>query len=444
MTNHIPLSALAAVIRESVETIFGQQTFWVIAETADVKKYAQKRWCFLKLIEKDGADMVCEMYANIWSNAYNSVQRFEKVTGKEFSSGLQIACQVKVVFHERFGLRLEVVQVDAAYTHGLHEMQKQQTIERLVKTYPNAIQMVDGELVTFNQRLKAPRVWQRIALVAAANSDGYRDFMRELETNPQGFYFQVQHFAVQVQGTVAAQQIAAALQAIHPIASNFDVVAIVRGGGSDTDFSPFDDFEVARSIALFPIPVVTGIGHDRNITIADMMGWPQKTPTKAAAVIVDSALRFASELMQVSDTLQDIYIRRIQTAKTALQQAKMTMHWLVPRRLERRQQHLAQSTHILMMHASGRIRTQWQQLQLLQSQIQHLPVLKLHQTAQQLKGIAALVKEASPEKILSRGFAMVMQEDKLITDAAALQTDKPLLTILKNAKVISDIKSIET
>lgn len=444
MNKQLPLSSLAAIIKESVETIFGEQLFWVIAETADVKKYPQKRWCFLKLIEKDGSDIVCDLSANIWPGGYGSMLQFEKLTASEFVSGIQIACQVKVVYHGRFGLRLEIQKIDAAYSQGLHALEKQQTITRLLNDLPHAIKLVDGEINSFNQQLRLPKVIQRIALIAASNSDGYRDFTNEINGNPYGFKFTIDHFSVQVQGALAAMQIASNLQHLYSTASLYDAVVIVRGGGSDTDLNAFDDYEVAKLIATFPIPVFTGIGHHRNVSIADMVGWQQKTPTKAATVLVERALSFAQDVHEISGRITFSAENKCRLLLEKIYSAKQKIQWSVPRKVEGKKMKMQvalqaismQSNYVLKQQSKALIASDERVIKSVEGRIQKL----LNDLLQK----AALIEQASPDRILERGFSMVSQQQKILTAVEQVSVESELVVIMRNGKINTRINSIES
>lgn len=442
MTRRLPLSALAALIEQTFEQVFADESFWIIAEIADVKKYEAKRWCFLKFIEKKKDQVFAEMQGIFWANDYQEIIRFERSTGQAFTSGIEISCRVQVKFHPRYGLKLEVQEIDTAFTLGQIELQRQQTLDQLLRQYPSQIKLEDGVYLTPNKQLKWPRVMQRVALIAAEGSDGHRDFLQELLHNQYGYAFAITSFPSSVQGMQAVTDLCTQLDAVHQIASSFDVVAIVRGGGSNTDFAAFDDFEVARRIAFFPIPVFTGIGHDRNTSIADMMAWQLKTPTKAAAAIVDTALHFESQLMQLKDQLSDTSLARIQGYAQQLKYWNNRLQHLIPFRLQRRYDRLHDWQ--LMIERTTRDELKYHADQLsektkrLQQQIQ--TTLKHHRL--QLQHVHKLVAQLSPDSILNRGYAMVMQGDSIITDASNLDRSQPMQTVLKNQTITSDIKAI--
>ena len=304
MPQAIKLSELAAEIQLTFEERFAGETFWITAEASDVKKYTTNRRCYLKLIEREGRNTVAEMRAVFWANSYVQIEHFEKHTRQTFADGITITCLVRVRFHPQYGLNLDVLQIDIAYTLGTIELQRQQTLERLLKENPASIQLIDGEYHTYNNHLPIPLVVQKIALITAPNSDGQRDFLQELENNKHGFAFGITQFLTQIQGDNAHEMILAQLELIEQQNESFDVIAIVRGGGSQTDFKPFEDYELAKMVAEFHIPILTGIGHDRNTSIADMMAREHKTPTKVAAVIIENNFQFENRIIEVKEWLQ--------------------------------------------------------------------------------------------------------------------------------------------
>ncbi|MES2772709.1 MAG: exodeoxyribonuclease VII large subunit [Bacteroidota bacterium] len=300
----IKLSELTAEIQLTFEERFAGETFWIEAEISDVKKYTTNRRCYLKMIEREGRNTIAEIRAVFWANSYSQIEHFEKHTRQTFADGISITCLVRVRFHPQYGLNLDVLQIDVAYTLGTIELERQKTLERLVKENVQSVTLVDGVYHTYNNRLPIPMVVQKIALVTAPNSDGQRDFLQELETNRHGFSFYITQFLTQIQGDNAHELIMGQLELIEQQNESFDVIAIVRGGGSQTDFKPFEDYELAKMIAGFPIPILTGIGHDRNTSIADMMAREHKTPTKVAAVIIENNFQFENRIIGIKDWLQ--------------------------------------------------------------------------------------------------------------------------------------------
>ena len=389
------LSELISEIEETVENRFGGEIFWITAEITDVKKYYEKKWCFLKFIEKDGAQISTEIKGVFWSNTYLAIAKFEKLTGQSFTNGIEINCAVRVRFHKRFGLDLEVMDIDAAYSLGKLEVEKQQVLDRLLKENPEAIVLEDGEYITVNNQMELAPVFQRVALITAPDSDGRRDFIQELKNNRYGYAFIVHEYLTQIQGDQAAKMLLKQLQEIESRHADYDVVAIVRGGGSQTDFKPFDDYELAKCVALFPIPVLTGIGHDRNTSIVDMMARQHKTPTKVAAHIVDRNLNFESEIQFFKERFFNVTQNILDDAKRNISDIRESL--------------------------DKGLETYFRDKNL------------------QLTHLKRVIKSMSPQSILNKGFAIIMQGEKIITDPSEIKSNSAIKTLLKNEIIHSTV-----
>ena len=326
----INLSQLLYKIDETLQSQFGYQTFWIKAEITDVKKYESKRWCFLKLIEKKDTEIIAEMKATAWSQGYIFIEQFERLTQQHFANGLQIICKVKVKYSIKYGLSFDVLEIDNSFALGQIELQKQATLKRLVDESNGQIIKDDEQYFTPNKKLKLPVVIQKIALITAQNSDGQRDFNNELLNNNYGYAFEVDEYLCQIQGDKAHENIILQFEKIMTSNMHYDCVAMVRGGGSETDFKPFEQYELAKLVANFHIPVFTGIGHDRNTSIVDLMARQLKTPTKVAAHIVDHNYMFENNLLYQFNQIEQNIALKIDRAKQNLVNLKRLLQSLDP------------------------------------------------------------------------------------------------------------------
>jgi exodeoxyribonuclease VII large subunit len=372
------LSELINEIDAAILNRFSGKTFWINAEITDVKKYGDKRWCFLKFIEKEGNNITSEIKGVFWSNTYHHIENFERETQQLFASGIEITCNVRVRFHRRFGLDLEVLAIDFAYAIGQMEMERKQTLERLVKENGGIQILSNGNYSTINNRLQLPTVFQKIALVTAPNSDGQRDFKEVVAKNNYGYTFYIKEFLTQVQGDAAAELIIQQLEKIQFSSESFDVVVIVRGGGSDTDFKSFNVFELANFVASFPIPVLTGIGHDRNTSIVDLMARQHKTPTEVGSFLIDRNMSFEQDILLLKE--------RFYSGIKGL--------------VEMAQNKLAYNSRI--------------------------------------------IKSSSPKTILNKGFAILMHNDKILTDPKLININDGLQAILKKEMIFTTVQKKET
>jgi len=336
MTDSIKLSTLTQLIQDTIQSRFEGEVFSVSARIMNVKKYESSRRCYLTLEEYEHGTKTTEIRAVFWANAYSEIEKFEKVLRQPFKDGTEITCKVKVRYHKVYGLNLDVLQIDVAQALGTLELERQQTLERLVRENPEHIQLIGGVYRTYNNQLELPLVISRIALITAPNSDGQRDFLQELKLNKHQYQFSVTEFLTTIQGDNAHQLILEQLRLIEQSKEPFDLVAIVRGGGSLGDFKPFDDYELCAFVARCPVPVFTGIGHDRNQSIVDLMAREQKTPTKVAAMIVEHNFDFENVLIDLKTRMTDAVTDQLQRAKERLEQAKRIIRLSSPRDILRR------------------------------------------------------------------------------------------------------------
>ena len=322
MKEQIKLSELVEQIQETIQSRFEGEVFWVSAQITNVKKYETNRRCYLTLEEYENGEKTAEIKAVFWANSYSEIEKFEKNTKQIFKNGIEIICKVKVRFHKIYGLNVDVLEIDVAHAIGSLELERQKTLERLLKENPKTIQLFDGVYYTYNNRLSLPLVISNIALITAPNSDGQRDFNQEIFKNKHGYTFNIKEYLTTIQGDNAHKLILEQLKQIEKSTEQFDVISIVRGGGSQTDFKPFDDYELAQYVANFPVPIFTGIGHDRNQSIVDLMAREQKTPTKVASLIVEHNFEFENQLIELKTNFFDLIAEQIQNAKDDLDNAK--------------------------------------------------------------------------------------------------------------------------
>jgi len=236
--------------------------------------------CYMELVQKDEANESIEakVSANIWANLYHMIKPyFESTAGCSLSEGMKILVRVAVQYHELYGLRLNVLDIDPAYTVGEVALQRKKTIARLKS---------EG-VYDMNRELELPPLPRRVAVISSEHAAGYGDFMKQLHGNAQGYTFRTTLFAAAVQGKDAEASIIGALEQIHTRIGEFDVVAILRGGGSQSDLSCFDGYRLASNVAQFSLPIITGIGHDRDESVVDLVAHTMlKTPTAAAEFLV--------------------------------------------------------------------------------------------------------------------------------------------------------------
>ena len=295
MTEKLSLTELQLIIRDSLYLTL-PEAYWVIAEISELKEnYAGH--CYLELIEKhpDEKNVRARVKAIIWSNRYRFLRAFfENSTGESLREGLKILIKIKVEYHELYGLSLIILDIDPAFTIGEMAMKRQLVIKKLEQ---------EG-VFSMNKELDFPIVPQRIAIISSKNAAGYSDFINHLRGNSVGYVFYSALIETSMQGTETEQGVISALDKIALNAHLFDLTVIIRGGGSQTDLSWFDNYNIAYHVTQFPLPVITGIGHDKDISVTDMVAYRSlKTPTAVADFLIDSVAATDNHIIEMSSEI---------------------------------------------------------------------------------------------------------------------------------------------
>ena len=389
---HITLSELQHRIKSAVEGSLALPV-WVVAEVSELKVNYSGH-CYLELVEKSeptrGGTPIprAQVRAVIWRSQYGMLSSyFEAETGSRLAVGMKILAKVVVSYHELYGLSLQITDLDASYTLGEVERQRQMTIAQLQR---------DG-VWDMNRSLMLPRPLQRIAVVSSAAAAGYRDFCNELRDG--GYAFSLTLFDVVVQGTAAEQSICTALEEVALRQEQFDAVVLIRGGGSASDLSCFNSYRLCSYVAQFPLPVITGIGHDKDTSVADMVAHTSlKTPTAVAAWLTEGMAREMAWLDDAARTLSDMAVVAVQRESMRLERMMSDVGRDTLRALDREQAFL----------------------KMMQEQLSFAVSRALERQAAFLDMASAAVDARAPEKILKLGFAVVRCDGHAVTSAEGL------------------------
>lgn len=331
---HITLRELQRAVKRTLEERF-ELPVWVSAEIAEIK-VNRSGHCYLELVEKGDADGVptAQARAMIWSSNYPRIAaHFETQTGQQPAAGLRILAKALVTYHELYGFSLQITDIDPAYTLGDMERQRQQTIR----------QLQEEGVWEMNREAPAPAGMQRIAVVSSAHAAGYRDFCKEIAASP--YRFRLTLFNAFVQGAEAESSIVGALDLIAGRQEEFDAVAIIRGGGSASDLNCFNAYRLCAHVAQFPLPVVTGIGHDKDTSVADMVAFAAlKTPTAVAGWFTERLRRVDGDFDRAALQLAEITRSHTLAARLELEKRLGDLRRLAAERLAREKARLAQQT----------------------------------------------------------------------------------------------------
>ena len=387
------------------------ETYWVQAELSDVRSNYSGH-CYLEFIQKDasGNNLIAKARGTIWSNIYKMLKPyFEQETGQAFASGIKVLVRVSVDFHELYGYSLTVLDIDPTYTVGDMERKRREILR----------QLEEEGVIDLNKELEMPVLPQRIAVISSATAAGYGDFCNQLSNNPRGYGFYTELFPAIMQGERVEESIIAALDAIYARLEAFDVVVIIRGGGATSDLSGFDTYELAANCAQFPLPIITGIGHERDDTVIDLIAHTRvKTPTAAAAFLVAC-------MDQVADRLDNLSFRLQQGVRNRL----LWEH----RRIEGLKQRIPSAVYKRISDAKYGLLAANRDLQMATRQFLSMKKHRLELLQQRLN-------DALPKKQLARGYSITLKNGKAVKDASALKEGDTLVTLLYKGKVESVIK----
>ena len=312
----LSLYELNALVKRSIHACL-PDTYWVQAELSDVRSNYSGH-CYLEFVQKEprGNNLIAKARGTIWSNVYRLLKPyFEEETGQAFVAGIKVMVKVAVEFHELYGYSLTVQDIDPTYTLGDMARRRREILK----------QLEEEGVLTLNKELEIPLLAQRIAVISSATAAGYGDFCNQLEQNPYGFVFYPRLFPAIMQGERVEQSVITALDAIHACRDDWDVVVIIRGGGATSDLSGFDTYELAANCAQFPIPIITGIGHERDDTVLDCVSHTRvKTPTAAAEYLIN-------HLHDTAKVLEDYASAVLHTISTRMERENTRLNRMVER-----------------------------------------------------------------------------------------------------------------
>lgn len=384
------------------------QPLWVTAEVAQIGE--SRGHYYLELVQKgEQEDIVAQAQAVIWAGEYRQMlSRHGLALRAVMREGVELKLQVRPDFHERYGLKLQIVDLDPSFTMGQLDLQRRQTVQALK----------DLNLFDKNRSLPLPLVLQRIAVISSETAAGKQDFQQQLAQNNLGYQFDLSFFAAAVQGKNAEQELLAALKTIAQAPERFDAVVMVRGGGSRLDLSSFDSLELCKAVALLPLPVLAGIGHDVDETVLDLVAHRSlKTPTAVAEFILQYNMRFEGGVLETAGQIQLFAYNILKTNALQLEQTIGEVRWRAHGRL-----------HSAKIH--------------LDTTQENLPLLYRQLLRNQYRAVdeaANFCAALHPENILRRGFSLTLKNGKAVGSVQEINTGDTLATRLKDGVIASKV-----
>ncbi len=428
--------------------------YWVKAEIAKLNYYPKSGHCYPDLVEKQNGLVRAQIRANIWAGNYKNIQqKFKAVTGEPLKDGLKILFLAKVNYHEHYGLALNILDVEPSFTLGEMAREKQLTVERMKR---------EG-LYEENKKRHLPLLPKRIAVISVQTSKGYSDFRNVLENNPWRYRFQLTLFPALLQGDGAVVSIAEQLNAIAANKKDFDVAAIIRGGGGDVGLSAYDNYQLARAVALCPLPVITGIGHSTNLTVVQMVAFANKiTPTEAGHFLIQQFRNFSARLEEAQSRLsrlaeeritaeQQRFVRisnlfAIHTRNLFIRQ-KTRWNFLMKRLeqagtgvLEKEKGLLANKVLRLRFRPVQRAGQEKQKLENLQRRLKINALQPLASATARLELLESKTELMKPENILKKGYSITLAGGKVLRSVKDAAKGDVLTTRLTDGEIKSVVE----
>ena len=435
----LTLLELNSLVREVIESEMPNE-YWVEAELSECRE--SRGHCYMELIQKDehSATPVAKASAKCWASKWMLIRPyFERTTGQRLHAGMKVLLRVYAQFHEAYGFSWIVTDIDPTYTLGDMARKRQEIIR----------QLKEEGVFDLQKELPLPLFCQHIAVISSETAAGYGDFCNQLADNPYGFQFRTQLFPAIMQGEGTEQSIIAALERIYSnipllqegLGEVFDCVVIIRGGGATSDMSGFDTLALAENVANFPIPIITGIGHDRDESILDMVSHTRvKTPTAAAAFLI-------SHLKEVLDALNDSQRRianycgsKLSTLNAQLSMLQAALPRLFPAIKAREEQRIEALSNRMMSGIQQRILSLQARISMTEQKLPLMALQKLTTEKHRLEMIEEKIKMLDPALLLKRGYSITLFNGKTVRDPMTLKPGDEIETRVEKGTIKSIIK----
>ena len=420
MVNHLSLYELNSLVRDVISMSLSD-SYWVEAELSEARE-GYGGHCYMELIEKDehSNTPIAKAHASCWRTRWMLLKpQFERVTGQRIHAGMKVLLKVHAQFHENYGFSWIVADIDPTYTMGDMARKRMEIIQTLKE---------EG-VFDLQKELKLPMFCQRIAVISSATAAGYGDFCNQLADNGYGLQFTTALFAATMQGEGVEQSVISALNRINEEWENWDCVVIIRGGGATSDLSGFDTLALAENVANFPLPIITGIGHERDESVLDMISFQRvKTPTAAAAFLVDHLTEVYARIEDAQEAIVNYVKRRLQVERMKFERLSTQIPTLFSLVKVRQSNRLDQLLNRLKVKAERIPADGLHRLEMLEARLKEPVARKLERELHRIDMLSQRAIAQDPERLLSRGYSITLKDGKSIKDASQLKAGDEIET----------------
>ena len=406
------------------------QSCWVTAETSDLR--VSRGHCYLELLQKNDAGVtIARLGAVIWASTFAQLNyHFQQVTGKPLASNMKVMVKLSANFHEQYGLKAIINDINAEFTLGDMERIRREIIARLT---------AEG-IIDMNRKLDWGPAPQRIAVISARGAAGYGDFLNQLHNNDHGLKFYTCLFEAVMQGANCVPSVIAALDRIAAVEDMFDCVVIIRGGGSTSDLNSFDNYDLGANIAQFPLPIITGIGHDRDVTIPDMVSKLHvKTPTAAASFLVQCGKAQLDRLSQLTEAIAVISREAIAHSREQLAYYGNFIPLTAQKLVETSRLKLKNLAQALPLVLNSRLDNERVGLHHKREAMKQAVTSRIDREKLRLEALGDKLTLLSPQNTLNRGYSLTTVNGHVITSATAVAPGDRIVTALKDGSITSTV-----
>jgi len=429
---HLSLYELNSLVRDVIDASL-PDSYWVEAELSEARE-GYGGHCYMELIEKDERSNtpIAKAHASCWRNRWMLIKpHFERITGQRIHAGMKVLLKVHAQFHENYGFSWIVDDIDPNYTMGDMARKRMEIVNTLKE---------EG-VFELQKELRLPMFCQRIAVISSATAAGYGDFCNQLADNGYGLQFSTALFPATMQGEGVEQSVISALNRINAAYENWDCVVIIRGGGATSDLSGFDTLELAENVANFPLPIITGIGHERDESVLDMISYQRvKTPTAAAAFLIDHLTEVYARVEDAQETIVNYVNRRLQVERMRFERLSSQIPTLFSLVKTKQNVRLDGMMNELKLYVQTKLSAAQRKLEVVSSNVQPILERKLLNESHRLQMLEQRMKAQNPELLLKRGYSITLKDGKSVRDASSLQKGDVLETRFAKGQVKSVVE----
>ena len=420
ISKHLSLYELNSIVRDIISMSL-PDSYWVEAELSEARE-GYGGHCYMELIQKEERTNtpVAKAHASCWRNRWMLIKpHFERVTGQRIHAGMKVLLKVHAQFHENYGFSWIVDDIDPNYTMGDMARKRMEIIQTLKE---------EG-VFDLQKELALPMFCQRIAVISSASAAGYGDFCNQLADNAYGLNFKTNLFAATMQGEGVEQSVIAALDRINAEYEDWDCVVIIRGGGATSDLSGFDTLALAENVANFPLPIITGIGHDRDESVLDMISFRRvKTPTAAAAFLVEHLTDVYARVEDAQEAIVTYVKRRLQVERMRMERLSNSIPTLFSLVKTRQNARLDRLMNSMVSSVQLKLANAQRKMEILAQNVQPVMERKMLTESHRLQMLEQRMKSQDPELLLKRGYSITLKDGKSVRDASVLKKGDTLKT----------------